>query len=549
MKILLISPPITVYEADLTTPGNVVPLGIAYIASYVRETSQKDGWNCDLKILDCLAESQSLVTKYQDKSRFGFSDEQILEKIKEYQPDVVGVSCQYTAYAADAHNVCKVVKAHNPNIFVVLGGAHCSISPEIELKDNNVDAVVFGEGEETFYELVHGIATRKKIENIQGLAIRTNHETINKNINRTFIKDLDKLPFPARDLLDMPIYLDAGLRSSNLMRKPATTIITSRGCPYQCSFCSIHSVWGYGWRARSPKNVVDEIEYLTKEYDVKEIHFLDDNIGINRERLKNLCEEIIRRKVDIKWTTPNGIAHWLLTEEILDLMKASGCYRITFGIESGSEQTRKFIGKDPSHAINLDQALRTIDYANKIGIWTISTFILGFPDERLNDIIDTINFSIKSDLDLAVFYLAGPFPGTKLYDVAKMEGLLDWDFIDVYDSTMPEVDYSKVGRALGAGGFDTKHFTYKQLQTLQAYAYKKFFLGRIKGYMNLIKIVRKIRSIEDVRFTARVFIGLMSPIITSIRGKNARVASQTINKQASKGFGQHNELRPHIQND
>jgi len=548
MRILLISPPMTVYNSDLTIPGYVVPLGIAYVASYVREKSKRDRWECFLKILDCLAEGQFIVMKHHNKSQYGLSEEQILRRISEFRPDVVGISCQYTAYASDAHNVCRLVKKIDPAIFVVLGGAHCSISPETELKDSNVNAVVFGEGEETFYELVYRLSNNFSIENILGMAIRNKDGKIIKNNSRQFLNDLDALPYPARDLLAMPIYLNVGIRASNLMRKPATTMITSRGCPYQCSFCSIHSVWGYGWRSRSPKNVVDEIEYLKKNYGINEIHFLDDNIGINRERMKNLCKEIIKRNIDIKWTTPNGIAHWLLTEEILDLMKASGCYRITLGIESGSERTRKFIGKDPSHAINLDQALRIIKHANKIGLWTISTFILGFPDERLEDIMDTIDFAIRSNLDLAVFFLAGPFPGTKLYDVAKQEGLLSWDFSEVYDSTMQTVDYSEVGRALGAGGFDTKHFTHEELQVLQTYAFRRFFIATIKGYLNPIKISHKIRSIEDLKFTLRALNGIVRPVVKSIIGNEGRVAPQTVNIQASRALAPTSEIRPHIQN-
>ena len=138
------------------------------------------------------------------------------------------------------------------------------------------------------------------------------------------------------------------------MRKPAGAMVTSRGCPQKCVFCTVRAVWGRDWTGRHPSKVVDEIEFLQEKYNMREVSFLDDDLGRDIPRLAALCDEIIRRKVDIRWTTPNGVAHWLLNENLLDKMKASGCYRLTFGIESGNKETRKFIKKK----VPLEQRLR-----------------------------------------------------------------------------------------------------------------------------------------------------------------------------------------------
>lgn len=509
MKILLVFPTITIYDGDPSIPGPSPPLGLGYIASVL----ERAGYN--VKILDALAMGINKIGRENGKTRYGLTDEEILTNISHFNPDIVGITSMFSAYASDGHSIAKLVKNYNPKILVVMGGAHCSIKPEWTLKDKNVDIVVIGEGEYTFLELVTTFVEKKDISKISGTAVRIDNRVfINKS--RPYIENLDEVPFPARHLMPMSVYLkNSKSKSEYVMRYPSTTLVTSRGCPGICVYCSIHSLWGHKWRERSPKNVIDEVEFLVKRYGVREIHFLDDNIAASKKRLDEICDEIIKRKLDIKWTAPNGIAHWMLNEKLLNKMKRSGCYRLTFGIESGNLDTRKFIGKKYS----LEQAKKIIKYANKIGIWTLCTFIIGFPYEQEDSIKDTIKFSCDSETDFALFFLLNPFPGTPVYQIFKDEGWVDLERIfESYDAKIE--DFSWLGKSLANYGIQTKFYAPKELQNHMVTAYRTFMRNRLKNYLlNPIKILRKIKSLEDLQYTIKICVHMAKPIYFMLKNK------------------------------
>jgi len=501
MKILLIKPSCTVYKSDPTLPSATLPYGIAYLASYLLSKGEQ------VKVIDSLSEGIDCIKKEKNKTKIGLSDKEIEKRIKYFNPDVVGITSMFTAYSQDVHNLARLVKKINPDIKVILGGAHASIYPELSMKDKNVDIVVKGEGEETLWEVVKAIKKRKDCDDIAGTVIRKGKKIIICS-PRQPIKDLDMLPFPAYDLFPMETYLKVAESSPFLMRSKQCSIISSRGCPGDCSYCSIHSVWGHTWRGRNPKNVVDEIEFLIKNYGVKEFGFLDDSVACSKKRMGEICDEITKRNLKIKWSTPNGISHWTLDEQLLDKMKSSGCYRITFGIESGNLKTREFIGWKKN--FSLEQAKRITKYANKIGLWTISTFILGFPYEDEKSINDTINFAIKSDTDFAIFFLLIPFPGTKVYEVFKKEGLLNFDNLLDPCTKGRESQIAKLGAALAQVGCRTKYFNQKELRSFQTKAYKNFWKARFISFLNPIRVIRKIHSFEDFKYVFKIiYIGLM----------------------------------------
>ncbi|MCL5985056.1 MAG: B12-binding domain-containing radical SAM protein [Actinobacteria bacterium] len=491
MKILLVFPTATIYKSDPTVPGANIPLGLAYIAGYLEENGYQ------VEILDALASGIDNIVKDREKTRVGLSKEEIYAYISQRKPDIVGISSIFTAYARDAHDVARIVKKVNPNAFVVFGGAHASANPEMVLRDKNVDVIVVGEGEITFLELVKTLEEGGEVGRILGTVTRFG-DKIRRNGQRPYIENLDMLPLPARHLFPMDIYIREA-KSPYLMRTPLAQMITSRGCPQNCIFCSIHSVWGHKWRARGAKGVVDEIEFLIREYGVREISFLDDSIATSKKRMEAICDEIIKRGLDIVWTVPNGIAHWTLDKALVKKMKKSGCYRLTFGIESGNVDTRRFIRK--TH--DLSQATEIIRYSNKIGLWTICTFIIGFPFETVESINDTIKYAIKSDTDYALFYLSLPFPGTELYDIYKQEGLLDLDGI-LYSQNPTAKELAKLGASLAHGGCDTKYFTKEQLQDLLASAYRIFWSHRFKSFLNPMRALRKIRSLEGLLYVIKL---------------------------------------------
>jgi len=366
--------------------------------------------------------------------------------------------------------------------------------------------IVRGEGEIVFSNIAKNFKNKKKIKSISGTIIRKSNGEIKINKPAEYIKNLDEIPFPARHLLPMEKYLKQPLNFIANMRKPTTEIITSRGCPFNCIFCSIHTVWGRKWRARSAKNVVDELENLKKKYGIKEFRFFDDNMTWDKKRIIEICDEIIKRKLNIKWDTPNGIAIATLNEEVLKKMKQAGYYKIIMGIESGSKKTLSFIRKP----VSLKHAKKIINLCNKIGIWTWSTFVIGFPDETREDIEKTIDFAKKSGLNFVTFYVAQPYPGTEMYDIYEKKGLLKGGVKS--NSNVTNTQY------------DTNQFSAKELNELLKKAYSEFIRYRIVSYLNPVKFYKeflnRIQNFEDLKYVFRMFLNLVGKKYTSIYKKD-----------------------------
>jgi len=481
-KVLLIFPPFTVSSSDYPTPDP--PLGLAYLAAFL----EKKGY--PVKILDALALGiEQSRRKKGGLLKVGLSDQEIKKAIVDYQPNVVGISCAYTAHAPDAHSVAALVKAVKPKTLVVFGGAHATVCAPLVLKDKNVDIVVLGEGELAFFEIVSRVEKRQSLTKVPSTTQRQGRNVIT-NPRQEFITNLDDLPSPAWHLLPMEIYLKKQEMTREFsMRKPRTNIITSRGCPGNCVFCSIHAIWGHRWRPRSPEKVVEEMAHLVKTYGVREFYVLDDNISLKKERLMKICDLIRKRGLDIRWATPNGVALWTLDKKLLKKMRESGYYRITFGIESGCPRTLKFIRKP----MELKKAKKIIDLSNKTGLWTHSTFIIGFPDETREEIEETVRWTIDSDLDFASYYIATPYPGTDLHREFIKDKLLK-------KGEEEKMYYSSIS----VSGYDTLRLTKEELNQIRDEAYSRFFTNRAKRYLNPFysfpHIGRKIKDPEELLY-------------------------------------------------
>ena len=487
-KILLLNPPI---EGHINSglDNLKVPLGLAYLASFL----EKKGHN-NLKILDCMAEGKTTKIK-SNLWHFGMSYPELEKYILDTNPDIVGITCSFSVYYKNALEAAKIIKKVNKKIIVVFGGAHVSADPESVLKSGCVDIVARGEGEQTFFEIVDNYYNKKDLTNIDGTVLVKGGK-IKHNKPRELIKNLDEIPFPARHLLNMKKYFEHPLNSIGTMRKPATDIVSSRGCTCQCVFCSIYTIWGRTWRGRSAKNVVDEIEELVNSYGVKQIRFQDDNVSWGKKRMHEICDEIISRKLNkkIRWDTPNGIAIWTLDEDLLRKMKKSGYYRLAPSIESGSSETIKFIKKP----ISFEFVKKILKIADKVGLWTVSPFIIGFPYETKEDIRATIDFAKKSGLDFVLFYIAQPYAGTPLYNIYEKEGLLNSGI-----QSSSSVQTTK---------YNTKNFTAEELINLRRLAYKEFYNSRIIYYLNPVHIYyffKKCSNIEGFIHIVKMFFSLM----------------------------------------
>lgn len=478
-KVLLIYPFFTVSASDYPTPDP--PLGLGYLAA----TLEKNQY--PVKILDALALGIGQTRKAGGNLlKVGLSEKEIKKIVVDYNPAVVGISCAFTIHAPNSHEIAAIIKEVNKNIIVVFGGAHATACAPLVLKDKNVDAVVMGEGELTMLELVDRIENSDDLADVGGTCQRKKGKVI-VNPRRDYIANLDDLPDVAWHLLPMEKYLIRKAMTREFsMRSPRINIITSRGCPGNCVFCSIHTIWGHRWRPRSPERVVEEMEYLVKKYGVREFYVLDDNVSIQKERLMRICDLICQKKLDISWAAPNGVALWTLDREILKKMKKSGFYRITFGIESGCQRTLRFIRKP----MVLGKAKQMIALSNSLGLWTHSTFIIGFPEETREEIEETIKWTIESDLDFVSYYIATPYPGTDLREAFIQNGLLRKDEEE-------KMHYSSIS----VSGYNTLHFTKKDLNLLRDKAYSRFFISRLWRYFNpfysVPRLSKRIKSKED----------------------------------------------------
>jgi len=348
-----------------------------------------------------------------------------------------------------------------------MGGPHVTFM-DVETLEKNpfVDYIVRGEGEITMHELIKSLEKRIEPKDVLGLTYRVNG-VIKRNPPRPPIKDLDSLPMPAYHLLPMERYVSEGLRYA--------TVISSRGCPFECVFCSSSRICGKRWRARSTEKVVEEVQLLTDKYRVQSIEFVDDNFTLNRKRVKGICEEFVKRGIDLFWVCGSRVDS--VNSELVSNLSKANCLLIYLGVESGSQRILDYMMK----GITLSQSERAVRLAKRYGLEVAASFILGMPDETVSEIEDTIKFAIKLDPEFAQFTIATPYPGTELYDYALENNLLitrDWSKYDTLTPVMRTV--------IGV----------KRLVKLFRKAYFKFY-GRI-GYV--ISQIRKRRLIIASKF-------------------------------------------------
>jgi len=425
MRILLLSPPtVSAIKAVIGTTGP--PLGLAYLASMVRESHE-------VKIIDSLAEDYT----YQDAER----------EIKKYYPDVVGITST-TSMIPDAYAIAKMAKMHNENTKVVMGGPHVTFVPEKTFKEcPYIDFIVRGEGEITFKELMDALEKGKSTSRILGLSINAGGRAKN-NPPRPLIKDIDTIPIPSYDLLPMEKYKLGKVRFG--------TVMTSRGCPFDCVFCSSSLQFGKRWRGHSDSRVIEELRILHEEYKIREIEFLDDTFTLNRRRAIRIAERIREEGLDISWSASSRVD--LFTDDVARAMKAGGCHTVYFGIESGSQKTLNFIGKK----ITPSRAVKAVKKAKKNKLNALGSFVIGFPEETKEDVEKTIRFSKEVGVDFAQFTIATPYPGTRLWNYALAKNLIltfNWRKYTTLDPVMK-----------------LKNFTSEQIKKMLQKAYLSFYL-------------------------------------------------------------------------
>lgn len=442
------------------------PLGMAYIASFLEREGHK------VYILDMNVEDDADEKLH---SAIAFSD-------------VIGISILSVFYLSAMELIKRIRKIHSL-VPIIVGGAHVTALPERVLEENDVQFATIGEAEESFAEIVTALPDGD-FSNIKGICYK-NSNGVHLTERRPPKKDLDDLPFPARHLLNIDKYVNY------MGRRRVGVMMTSRGCPFQCFYCSRNI--DKTWRGRSPNNVVEEIEEIYHKYGRRCIYFHDDLFTFDKARLIGICKEILKRKLDITWLCASRVD--FIDEERLFWMKKAGCRAIHYGIESGDQEIIKKMGKN----ITLEQAQRTIDMTKKHKIYMKGYFIIGFPWDTEETIKKTIDFALKSGTDELQFTMLMPYPGTPCWDQAVEEGSIDPNNMDwnVFSPTNLEVD-DKV--------FFTKNLSADEIRHWRKTAYKKAMIHMVwskvkKGDIGYIyNLVKEKRNLGLFRFAKNVFL-------------------------------------------
>ena len=404
MKILLINPPYDIenYYGKLSKLAFIFPpVGLTYLASYCRQ------FNHEFDIYDFQVDKRNFE-KY----------------IKEFKPDLIGITCQ-TALFYNTLDLAKKIKKIFPNIPIVVGGTHPTYRPNDFFESPDIDIVVKGEGEETLKDLLsHYDKKDITLEKINGISFKKDGNIIS-NENRELIKNLDVLPIPAIDLLPLEKYR---VSPDNYLGGQVGLISTSRGCPYGCIFCACKEAFNRTYRSRDLNKVFDEIKYYIDNYNIKELFVMDDCFGLDRERAIQFCKGMIKRGYGEKLLWWCQIRVDVVDEELLTYMREAGCKIVSFGIESGVQRILNTIAK----RVTLKQIIKAVKLVKKVGLEPRGSFILGLPTETLRDSFKTILFSLKLPLSQAKFGLATPYPGTELWNIALEEGQVkekgeDWN--------------------------------------------------------------------------------------------------------------------------
>jgi anaerobic magnesium-protoporphyrin IX monomethyl ester cyclase len=416
MKVLLVNPPQTFYPGSDAPAGNL-PLGLMYIAAVL----DKAGYEAE--ILDAFMTEPSFL-KVEDTIEVGMPYGRIREEIRRRKPDIVGIANPFTCQAEHAVRVGNIVKEVDPSILTVVGGPHVTVVPLEFLKEaKNVDIAVVGEGEYAMLDIVSFSEGRKEISEVQGIAYRKD-EAVVLNSPRPFIKNLDELPYPAYHLVEMEQYLNPKQIEYRSFKDRAISMITSRGCPFNCSFCSVHLHMGKMFRAHSANYVLNHIEHVVNKYRVKTIFFEDDNLTFDLKRFEAICDKIIEKDIKFNWETPNGVRPDYLTLNLLKKMKKSGCQSVFFGIESGDQYILdNVIGK----SLNLKDVIKVAKMCKDIGLKTGAFYIIGFPGEKKENMLRTVELALrlKKEFDVGMhLFFATPSYGTRLYEECKKKGYI-----------------------------------------------------------------------------------------------------------------------------
>ncbi|MDP1729066.1 MAG: radical SAM protein [archaeon] len=458
MKILLVKP---ISDIHIVSP----PLALLYLASSLKNS------NVEVEILDCLLKKYT----FEDFKNY----------LKKNPPDVIGFT-SFTLEFKSALKMAKIAKYFNPKTKIVFGGPHVSNVPEESLKNSEIDFIFRSEADEGFPLLIKELQKNNKNPNfkkIPCLGWKNKNKIILNPIK--LLENLDSLSFPDFDGVDFLKYPKLYISK----KYPYAPIITSRGCPFNCTFCTAKQLSGSKWRFRSAENIIEELKILKKKYNIKEFQIWDDNFTLNKERAKKFCDLLIKEKLNLSWWCPNGVRLETLDRELLMKMKKAGCYAIAFGIESGSEKIQKDMNKN----INFKHLRKMVEFSYNLGLRTQGFFIIGYPTETREDILKTIKLAKSLPLMRASISLFQPLFGSEIYNQLKKDGKIPKNY------SIENCDYSKA--SVLPIGFKS----IEEVKKLQQRAMIEFYI-RPKIFFNFIRENLSMSQITEILLMVKKYI-------------------------------------------
>lgn len=456
VDILFIIPPFKYRRLDAAAP--LCPrLGIISLAGIL----EKEGFK--VKIIDAAALRLTL--------------DEIRQQVIKDKPSVVGVTA-VTAEFPQALQITRIVKGIDKRIITIMGGPHVSVMPE-SVRQETIDYGVIGEAEVTIVELINFLLSGKGLkESILGLVFKLDSTILHFTGERPLIDNLDILPMPAYHLLPMDRYRNYAMFDDG---RKFCTVITSRGCPFACTFCTSSRIFGRRWRGMTPPRMLKEIEFLYLKYGIRHLYFQDDEFTLNYKRTEEFCNLLREKRMDLHWGCLARADN--LDEHLVEIMANSGCKEVALGLEFGYQEGLERINK----RITLAQSRKSVALLNKYKIFIGASFLMGFPWENKEQICKTVAFARSIKADMYYFQVLVPYPGTAIYEQMKEEGLIISN------------DWSRYVQHAIAGTdpvIRTRYLNNKELKMLNKSAFRKVFFRPLF-------LLRKITGIKNLRYFKR----------------------------------------------
>lgn len=419
-KVMLIMPPFT--QDKQAMKRCLFPLGIGYLSSILERE-----W-VDVIVLDCIVEGYDIESFNGNDITFGLTDNEIKESIKKFMPNYVGVSALISRQAENALRVCKLAKEVSLNIETIMGGCHPSVLSNETLSDPNVDHVVIGEGEDALLKIIKG----EESGCVKGGNV-----------------DVKKIPWPARHLFPMEKYLKINMPTSVYSpHNRVAQIEFTRSCPFNCCFCATTQFRG-SYQKRDVDDCLNEALFLKEKYKIEELDIIDSNLIVDKKWTKKLLNGL--KEIGISWTNAGGIWIGGLDDELLELIKESGCYQLSLAIESSTPRILKNVINKPS---NLDMVAPVVKTCKKLGIDLHAFFVCGFPEQSKEEILNDFKFAMKMKFTSASFNIICPLPGSTIYE--KYRDILLFEDVDLRKCSIPHPEINKDEMEKMIDGFNKK---------------------------------------------------------------------------------------------